>query len=466
MIRKLVIPLTILALLALNGVYTPSAKAAKISPTWHLEYLDVAEAWNLIDELIPEKKDRLTVALIDTGVDVTHSDLQVNIDPEHCVKVTGEEPVIAMPDFPHGTNIAGIIAATSGNTGSTGIASGNGNDLVKVVCANVYEPPRPTMAAATTKDLIKGLEYCASLKPAVINMSLGYAEWMTDNKGELHDTHALQKTIDHIVYDLDIPVVCAAGNYYGQEAWYPSDFDSTISVISTDKYNDAWSNMLSEFSNYGPAKTLSAPGRDIYVPTLKNRYKYAFGTSESAPMVTGTIALMKYVYPDITVPQIRNILCETATDIYTDGPDEFTGYGQVNTYNAVEEAAILAADYGLYDRAQLKTAIEKCRPEIMEGDICEAPLISTKTYPKRAFKLIWNTKLDSIHEAKIYIKEKGDDKYKLAKTVTNGSHFCKFSRLDRIKSHTTYSCKVKLTGTADGKKVTTEFSSPVKIKIK
>ena len=56
MIRKLVIPLTILALLALNGVYTPSAKAAKISPTWHLEYLDVAEAWNLIDELIPEKR--------------------------------------------------------------------------------------------------------------------------------------------------------------------------------------------------------------------------------------------------------------------------------------------------------------------------------------------------------------------------------------------------------------------------
>lgn len=70
------------------------------------------------------------------------------------------------------------------------------------------------------------------------------------------------------------------------------------------------------FTNYGPCSDISAPGKGIYSSFPSNTFQSCDGTSMAAPIVTGTIALMKSLKKDITVAQARNVLYKTGADVY------------------------------------------------------------------------------------------------------------------------------------------------------
>ena len=87
--------------------------------------------------------------------------------------------------------------------------------------------------------------------------------------------------------------------------------ESSIVVAAVDK------NLYpTDFTNYGPCSDISAPGKGIYSSYPRGSFKSFDGTSMAAPIVTGTIALMKSIKKDLTVVQARNVLYKTGSDVY------------------------------------------------------------------------------------------------------------------------------------------------------
>lgn len=330
------------------------------SKQWNLDYINAEKAWEYIDQREEAGKEHISeepikIATLDSGLSVDHEDLYYNIDWEHCVTVAGESG----PDYPpysnsdlqdgHGTGVAGVIAATSNNgIGIAGVAAGTTNDLIQLMGINVFQNYKGGQSAATTDDIIKGIEYACVNDAKVINMALGHSYGEDDGNGNPHDDELLQGAIETAVKEHDVTFVATAGNTKDQSGWYPSDFDHVISVINTVEYEDAWSKECkASGSSYGAQKDLSAPGSNIWRTVLPeddesdptdDLYDPGNGTSMAAPHVAAVAAMVLYVNPQLTSQQVYDILCGTTTDLYTGGFDIYTGYGNVDAYAAVKAA--------------------------------------------------------------------------------------------------------------------------------
>ncbi|MCQ4635253.1 S8 family serine peptidase [Anaerovorax odorimutans] len=413
---------------------------------WNLDYMDVPEAWDLIDELKPKQQrqesDKISVATLDTGIDYNHPDLQGNVDVENCVAVAGVSAPYAVydkPSFSHGTKTAGVIAATSRNhKGIDGVAAGNDNDLISLMGINVFRDNSYTAQSnATTEDIIKGLNYACEHGARVINMCLGHAPGSTDILGNPHNDKALEKAINDAVYKKNVVVVCSAGNHNNEKTWYPSDFDATISVINTQRYTNAWSrNCKAPRSNYGRKKDLSAPGTGVYTTTLGGSYVLGSGTSYAAPSVAGVAALMLYVNPGLKAWEVKDILCSTATDLHTKGYDIYTGHGNVNAYRAVAAAA------GRADGRLVQTLPQ--------------PAAKAQSAGRHSIEISW----DPVPRANgywIYRATKENGTYKKIKRVDKGNQ--RSYRDGDCSFNKGYFYKVKAYGTTeDGKKIVSDFS--------
>lgn len=325
------------------------SKDPLFSKQWNFDYMDVPEAWDLIDKVKPKserkEEDKVIVATLDTGINYEHPDLKKNIDVLNCISVTEqEEPyrVYKKPRFSHGTATGGILAATSNNgVGMAGVAAGNNNDLISLMGIDVFhKEDYHSQASASTVDIIKGLEYACEKGAKVISMCLGHTTGDSDLYGMAHDDAALEAAVNDVVYNKDVVVTCSAGNRGDSRPWYPSDFGAVISVISTKQYTNPWSkDCKASSSSYGVKKDISAPGKDVYTTKLGGGYRKGSGTSLAAPAVAGVAALIRYVNPKLSASQVKHILYSTATDLYKTGYDIYTGYGNVNAYRAVAAAA-------------------------------------------------------------------------------------------------------------------------------
>ncbi|WP_066646342.1 DUF4214 domain-containing protein [Christensenella timonensis] len=309
----------------------PDDPYASSSDQWYLSKISVPEAWELLSST---PHTQITVAVLDTGVDVFHQDLQVNLDKNLCVDSTSDSlSPITSDGGSHGTHVTGIIGATANNgIGIAGISGGAGNDVVNVMTIDVF-----TEDKASTASVVRGINYAIDQGARVINLSLGYT-----TLNESNYDYTLKNTIDAAVSGNTV-VVCAAGNDGSSAYSYPSDFDSCISVISTTNYTSASSNCRSSFSNYGNAKDISAPGSSILSTVPTGRYTSGYpsgygvlsGTSMAAPVVSAVTAMMLSADPSLTVDEIKDILYRTATDLYTTGYDVQTGWGNVNALGAM-----------------------------------------------------------------------------------------------------------------------------------
>lgn len=323
---------------------------------WHLDTIDAYEAWD-----ISMGSADVTVAVLDTGVDLDHPDLAGQIYM-HTDTVDNDEN--ANDDDGHGTHVSGIIAAATDNgLGVAGIAPD-----VKLIVADVFGwytvETNPgvyeDVFGALTSEIIEGVEYATENGADVINMSLG---------GYYYDL-AYETAIDDAV-DAGTVVVASAGND-GKDEYdetegvstkcYPADFDSCISVIWTNEDDTRNPN-----SNYGPSKDIAAPGNAILSTYWKNddpdwEYALLSGTSMAAPVVTGVVALMLSVNPDLTVDEVKNILYGTATELGDPGRDDEYGHGRVNAQAAVQAAhdAIVVNVTGV--------TLSKTEIDVMVGD--------------------------------------------------------------------------------------------------
>jgi len=295
----------------MRALFTPND--TYFSDQWGLMRIHMPTAWEatLGDSSV-------TVAVIDTGFDFGTLDKPVNLDTTNDHDFSGAtEDSVAEDLNGHGTHTTGIVAAQTNN--ALGIAS---------VAPGVTILPIRVLDANGNGDDVKvalGIDWAVSHGADVINLSLG-------GPG---GTATLEEAVDNALAN-DCVVVAAAGNsatdpgYTPGEIYYPAAYPDVIAVGATDS-----SDARADFSQYGPALDLVAPGVEIWSLWLRHpltgqsRIAPLQGTSEAAPHVAGVAGLLRSLNTTWTATQVEQALKDTAQDLGAAGFDQFYGHGLV-----------------------------------------------------------------------------------------------------------------------------------------
>jgi len=271
---------------------------------WGLRQLNVPKTWSIT------RGEGITVMVIDTGHPV-HPDIGDNaIEGKNCIP---NEPI--EDENGHQSHCTGIICAKDNETGMVGVAPGSKCISVKALSKS---------GSGSYRGLAEALDYAIEMKPDLISMSLGGSS----------PSAAMQSRIQKL-YDMNIPVICAAGNSGDGGVNYPAAFDETIAVAAYDKYGN-----VARFSSKGEKVEWAAPGVNIYSTYLNNGYASLSGTSMACPFIAGVVALMLAKHKKQeestgmndckTVEQIREHLLKYTKDKGEVGRDNSWGYGVID----------------------------------------------------------------------------------------------------------------------------------------
>lgn len=279
---------------------------------WGPPAIDAERAWNHI----PQNHD-VILAIIDTGVDVSHEDLVGNYDASIDKDIVNNDNN-ANDDMGHGTHVAGIAAAVTNN--STGIA---GLAPVTIMGVKVLN----WLGAGTDVDIADGINYASNNGADVINMSLG----STTTSSVMRDA------CDIAFYNRNVVVIAAAGNSNTSQKTYPAAYASVIGVAALETPTQRAS-----FSNYGYDNVeISAPGAAIHstLPdhatfwNLLGIFPYDYGdmdgTSMACPHVAGVAAGYRAYRETLSAQTVRNLLGRWADDL---GDPYYYGSGRVDYY--------------------------------------------------------------------------------------------------------------------------------------
>ena len=268
---------------------------------WEQRAVRAPRAWDM------ERGDRRTVvAVVDTGVQLSHPDLALRLVNGHDFVNKDVRPA---DDNGHGTAVAGVIAATANSIGVTGMCNRCRIMPIKALAAN--GTGLWTVAA-------KGIVWATDHGADIINMSFGGPTGL----GALQDAIRYARA-------RGVVVVGSAGNYGTTAPFYPAAYPEVISVAASTAYDLRydWSNASSSWVE------VSAPGC-----TWSSRWHSQFGgfcgTSAAAPMVSGIAALVRSARPGFGRSQVESIL-KAAT---VETPFKFTRFGRIDAFKAVYRA--------------------------------------------------------------------------------------------------------------------------------
>jgi hypothetical protein len=270
---------------------------------WHLQMVNAPAAWDY------STGSGITVAILDSGVDGTHPDLQGQLVPGWNFYDNNSNTADV---YGHGTMVAGVVGATANNAiGVTGIAWN-----AKIMPIRITG----TDGMATLSGFTNGLTYAADHGARVANLSFA-----------AQSSSTVQTAAQYFKNKGGV-VVNSAGNYATLDSTPPSD--TLVSVSATDS-GDA----LATWSSYGPYVDVSAPGVGIWTTTAGGGYGAVSGTSFSSPLTAGVVALIMAANPRLSPTQVVSLLESTAADRGTTGYDYYYGYGRINAGAAVIAAA-------------------------------------------------------------------------------------------------------------------------------
>jgi subtilisin family serine protease len=291
-----------------NAAVTPpgaaGAKAGNMNAGDPAQYalakLRLGEAHALADG------DNVLVAVIDSGVDLDH--------PELKGAVAGTFDTLTSPPkpHPHGTAIAALIAGQGRLKGAAPAA--------RILAIRAFDPDGGG-AAATTFNILKGIDWAVENHARIVNMSFaGPAD------------PAIQRALE-AANKKGVVSIAAAGNAGPKSPpLYPAAYPGVIAVAATDA-----DDRIFKGSNRGRHIAVAAPGVDIFVAVPDGGYQMSSGTSYSAAEVSGIVALMLQRRPDLTPAAARAMLMATAKDLGPKGRDNDFGAGLADAYRALTE---------------------------------------------------------------------------------------------------------------------------------
>jgi hypothetical protein len=254
----------------------------------------------------------VTVAVIDSGIDVKHPELAGAIASAFDALGSKEGPHV------HGTGIAGAIVAHARLMGSAPAA--------KILAIRAFGVAQ-NGAESSSFVILKSLDYAASHGAQIINMSFAGPKDALIERGIA------------AVAAKGIVMVAAAGNAGAKSPpLYPAANENVIAVSATDDHD-----RLFAASNRGGYVAIAAPGVDIFLPAPDEKYQMTSGTSLSAAYVSGIAALLLERNPALKPDEVHATLMKTARDLGAPGRDDLFGAGEADAYAAVTAAVAAPA---------------------------------------------------------------------------------------------------------------------------
>ena len=332
-------------------VYVLRAYSAPNDPSysrqWSLPKIQANQAWD-----VWQPQSKVTLAIIDTGIDQSHPDL-ANVllrDPSGNVIGFNAQTNVATgsaasDDNGHGTHCAGTAAGQVNNAkGIAGVAGWNpavpnSNTYVQLMPVKVLDAD----GSGTDADVAEGIIWATDHGARVISMSLGGAGSSTTLSNGV--AYARSR---------GVVVVAAAGNESTSIKSYPAAYTGVISVAATDS-----SDTLAYFSNYGTWVKVAAPGVSIYNTYPGNSYATMSGTSMATPHVAGEAAAILAQNSSLTASQVESLIVGNV-DPYLpfNGLTLAAGAGRINVYKALLAAGGGAASVSLSSVSLSPTSIQ------------------------------------------------------------------------------------------------------------
>jgi subtilisin family serine protease len=262
------------------------------------------------------------VAVIDSGVDVRHSELADTVSDNFDALGSSEGP------HAHGTGIAGAIASHGRLMGAA--------PAVRVIAIRAFGQGSVGVESSSFV-ILKSLDHAVTQRARIINMSFA------GPKDAL-----IERAIDAVA-SRGILMVAASGNAGAKSPpLYPAANPHVIAVSATDAKDK-----LFEASNRGSYVALAAPGAEIFLPAPEQKYQITSGTSFSAAYVSGVAALMLERNPALKPDDLRAILTRTARDLGSPGRDDLFGAGEADAYAAVEASVVPGSPVAAPDDAKV-----------------------------------------------------------------------------------------------------------------
>ncbi len=319
-----------------------------LSEQWALEKIQAFDAWDNTEGV-----DTVLLAVIDTGIDYLHPDLQNKIylnAGEMGIDANGNDKSSNGIDddgngfvddfrgwdftdrvgFPfdssggdyldwdndpmdeqgHGTYIGGIAGAEVNNiTGIAGVAP-----KIQIVILRAFDPA----GFGEEDDVAAAILYAVQIGVKVINMSFG------DNAFSL-----VLRDVIRFAYAQGVVLVGSSGNSGSTAPHYPSGYSEVISVG-----NSTIDDFVASNSNYGSTLDLVAPGSSIITTARNNNYASISGPSAATPHVAATAALILSLQ-HFTNEEVKQIIKSTTDDIADPGWDLRSGAGRLNLFRAL-----------------------------------------------------------------------------------------------------------------------------------
>ena len=268
------------------------------------------------------------IIVLDTGYNYNHQELSSSYLGGYDFVNDDNDP---LDDNGHGSHVSGIITAdgidpkAKGIAPDSGIISGKvldayGSGFFSDVVAGIYWAVDGFDGIAGTADDFNADAISISLGTSQPYIYKGFCD------------NVLPSLTNAIKYarSKNVLVVVASGNSGNSGVSIPGCISYSTTVGAVDSLDK-----IASFSGKGNAVDISAPGVNLFSSWTGIEYKTASGTSMSTPIVSGTVALVKYAHPGYTVTQTENALIKTAKDLGRYGKDTSYGWGRVNANSAV-----------------------------------------------------------------------------------------------------------------------------------
>lgn len=280
-----------------------AADAIRDREYWLADY-GFTKAWKIT------KGAGTKVAVIDTGIDASHPDLQESVSMGIDVSGLGSEDGLSPigENFFHGTLVASLLAGRGHDKNSGVIGTAPEATLLSASMAFGADAPD------TDEQVAKAIRWSVDQGAKVINLSLtrNSADW------PISWDNAFQYAFDH-----DVVVVAAAGNRASgtEQVGAPATIPGVLVVAGVDRN----ANASTQASTEGLTIAVAAPATDLVGAYPGGDYKIWSGTSGAAPLVSGLVALVRAEYPQLDANNVINRIIKTATKI--DGQEYSTKYG-------------------------------------------------------------------------------------------------------------------------------------------
>lgn len=268
---------------------------------WHLDAIDVEEGWE-----ITKGSPNITVAVVDDGIDATHDILKGRIVSPYNVFTQDNRLSVGQG---HGTHVAGLAVGSDKmfDKGVSGVAP-----KCKLMPIQVFDNGMCTFSSVTS-----GIMYAIHNGANVVNVSIGPNFRGLDilplpdqdyiAKTQFKNEERVWKRIINVANEHNAIIVFAVGNDNILANIPPENRTNfTVNVAAVNRQLKG-----TDFTNYGQGSNISAPGKGICSSVPINEYAVFDGTSMAAPIVAGTVALMKSLNQDISVTEVLHILQAT-----------------------------------------------------------------------------------------------------------------------------------------------------------